>query len=844
MKLRNITKVYDQGRKPILVLDDINLEFPNKGLVSLYGRSGEGKSTLLKILGVLDNPTSGEVLYPELINLSEIGFIFQDYNLIEELNILDNILLKDLAINKEFDLIKLDKILEDFNILDLKEKKVSKISIGEKQRATIARALYNDSKIIIADEPTASVDYLNKRIIMDIIKEESKNKLVIVASHDKILMDEYADYKIILKDGNIIYNDIIISEKTESSFINSQEFSNNLSGKTKIKYYFKLSFMHSYKKLKLKNFLSFFISLITFTFLFTLLPISQYDSNKASINQMFIDCNYTSTILTDNKLTLTNYNDIKKNNKNINYYKVSEDMKINMNYGFQSNYSERTKVLIYSNKDDLDKLEFKLISGRYPMNKNEIIITLFQYNLYKKYNYYEMEGNYELEITKYEDILNKTIKSSMYNNLTIVGILDTNYDFNNYERLSDCNIGGELFIERKTLLNETIHNYIIISDDTEKYLDSTRRLNDNQKIQYKYQNNNGTITTLSRSFDNEINNDEVAISYSLATKLGLDLKDISEYEEVHLDNIIRTHAYEKFHLYKNAIQKDLEEGKWWIVNIVGEEELNYTHYYNYIKKYVLYSMPNYYDNQFNLSDIKRISKDTFNKYITLEETLETLEFIIDEKLVELKIIKINLDSSSMDVELKNDLFEHIDNINNQTLYSNVLIHSKSKKEYMNIISDEIILTNEYFLQSKYANVYYNIDNVRNILVYGTISLLFLTLLFIMYNSIINIKYRKNDISILKSQHFSNTKISIILLNEPITIMGLSLIISIISSTIFLKILNTKKLTNLLLFDNIYNINIIQIILLSIILLVGVSLTLLLPLKYFKKQSISELMRGL
>ncbi len=217
LRLANVTKKYklDNGKERV-VLNNITVAFPSKGFVSIIGKSGSGKSTLLNMISLLDEPTNGCVFYKgqninkwsikekETFRNQNIGIIFQHYHLLENESVLFNIMLPSLingekAKDAEFAAKNLLKSI-DFKE-NLYTAKCKDLSGGEKERVAILRALINDPQIILADEPTGALDSTNSILVMNILKEISKNKLVIVVSHNEQLVDEYSDIKISIKDG-------------------------------------------------------------------------------------------------------------------------------------------------------------------------------------------------------------------------------------------------------------------------------------------------------------------------------------------------------------------------------------------------------------------------------------------------------------------------------------------------------------------------------------------------------------------------------------------------------------------------------------------------------------------
>lgn len=219
MEVRNLSKVYRTEYELVHALNNMNLVFPKHGLVFIVGVSGSGKSTLMNMLSGVDTPTEGEVIIDgkslfaqnkkELFGYrnSYVGLIFQDYNLIEDMNVYDNIKLPlELLGIKDFSVI--DDILKKVDIEDIKYSSVNEISSGQMQRVAIARALVKDSAVILADEPTGNLDSKNTKIVMDLLKEISKDRLVVVITHDDDAAHEYGDQIIEIEDGRILENKV------------------------------------------------------------------------------------------------------------------------------------------------------------------------------------------------------------------------------------------------------------------------------------------------------------------------------------------------------------------------------------------------------------------------------------------------------------------------------------------------------------------------------------------------------------------------------------------------------------------------------------------------------------
>ena len=214
LRLINVCKSYRFGKDRDVVLDNVNVDFKKRELVFILGRSGSGKSTLLNIIGGLLDVDSGKVMLDdrEITNFDNkmlcnyrnnmVGFIFQDYHLIEYMSVIDNIRLGQTIKKDSSDI---EDILRKLGIYSKRRTLVNKLSGGEKQRVAIARAIINNPDIILCDEPTGALDSVNSVRIMKILKDLSKDKLVIVVSHDEELANKYADRVVRINDGKIDY---------------------------------------------------------------------------------------------------------------------------------------------------------------------------------------------------------------------------------------------------------------------------------------------------------------------------------------------------------------------------------------------------------------------------------------------------------------------------------------------------------------------------------------------------------------------------------------------------------------------------------------------------------------
>ena len=217
LKVENLTKVYGKDSTKVVALDNVSFSVNKGEFVAIVGASGSGKSTLLHLIGGVDRPTSGKVYINDkdifsmnddklaIFRRRQIGLIYQFYNLIPILNVLENITLPSSLDNKEVSKEKLEEII---NLLGL-EKRLkhlpNELSGGEQQRTAIARALLNEPALVLADEPTGNLDSKASLEIMEILKTSNKKykQTIIMITHNLELAKD-ADRIIKIADGKII----------------------------------------------------------------------------------------------------------------------------------------------------------------------------------------------------------------------------------------------------------------------------------------------------------------------------------------------------------------------------------------------------------------------------------------------------------------------------------------------------------------------------------------------------------------------------------------------------------------------------------------------------------------
>lgn len=485
LELKNVCKKYDRE-----VLKKINLKFGNKGFICLVGESGSGKTTLLNIIGKLEQPDSGKVIFNgnNIKNIDSsfysnqlVSFINQNYNLIDKYTVLENILLP-IELRRIRSPCNVDNILKMLGIYSLKNKKVISLSGGEKQRVAIARCIVQNTRVILADEPTGALDSENACCVMRILKNLSKQKLVIVVTHNIELANSFADDIIKINDGKICsklkvinkYSKIKCNRKIKLSFIKLVKYAiKNLNNKL------------------LRNILT----ILAFTI--GLLSLGIVLSIKTGFNKELDSLNKSSFFNYPLVISKNNYVDDFSN-------KVENKNGVNVKKGlFITNEIDDKLISLVNNIDkkyvneityyrDID-YEFKsisyvnpsnnyfyLVSGRMPENKNEVMIL------------YDEEDSISDKLYNYLDVSNNGLINNIFKvndkELIITGIVKSNNDY--FKSLSGILYSNDLFdneitdiyiyannLNSKNKIKDLLKDYEIF-DNAEEVVNLTKKMVD------------------------------------------------------------------------------------------------------------------------------------------------------------------------------------------------------------------------------------------------------------------------------------------------------------------------------------------------------------------------------
>ena len=470
IRLENVSKYYASGDNNVsLGLHNISLEMNKGEIIGIVGESGSGKSTFLNVVSGLDTFEDGEVYYgdtpvssftPEELGefrKNHIGFIFQNYNLIDSYTVLQNVLMPLLikGVTGKEAKEKAKEIIKKVGLEHRINHKGTKLSGGEKQRCVIARALASDSEILACDEPTGNLDSKTGREIIELIKEVSKDKLVLIVTHNYDELKDIITRRLTFADGNLIEDKDLTTYEAEND-----ELSPNGTYKFSFKEKLKLSSKDILSTPK-KSILSFliFIAISAFVaYLYTGLLTYKNSYSDPSIFSNSLKNRY----VVYEKDKPFNYDDF--NNDYNNYANIEDEQ-----FSFSSDSVSKGSFFYRYDISDV-----KLKKGRMPEADNEIIIGVPEQTLQTCYKnsvtisilprYYENEGLIDIDDTKYEVVGYYNIPDTSMNTYLITG---TNYLKN---RLIDSYLAFDFYSNTGSFwLNESVlSTQIKINNEVEK----------------------------------------------------------------------------------------------------------------------------------------------------------------------------------------------------------------------------------------------------------------------------------------------------------------------------------------------------------------------------------------
>lgn len=452
IKLDNVSKYYKTKTGVSEGMRKVSLEFYNNEFVGITGESGSGKTTLLNVISGLDSYEDGELYYNgletshynikdfEKFRAENIAFVFQDYNIIESYSVLDNVMIALIAQNypkKEIKKRALE-LIEKVGLISHTHHKSSKLSGGQKQRVVIARALAKDAPIILADEPTGNLDSQSSKEVLDLLKDISKDKLVILVSHNLEEVRKYATRNIIMENGNI-KNDI----KLVDTNIKPSNIKEDFTKSNSVSKGFKIAYRNLLSTPKRTIFSLLLSSLVLFSFIYFYSTIYANFLN----NILMSNDNNSELLVVKRDGTSYSVNDLNK-------FKITKES----TYFFDFEYEELNLEFIEGTNERHYKIsegslssalrEEELIAGRLPKSGNEIVIRKSRYGLdaeinlsdevYIQNKIYKVVGineyvNYTntYKIYFYDEYIYKSINNNFKLTNEAEALIRNDYNFNN-----------------------------------------------------------------------------------------------------------------------------------------------------------------------------------------------------------------------------------------------------------------------------------------------------------------------------------------------------------------------------------------------------------------------------
>ena len=771
--LEKVRKVYKAKKTASTVaLDNVSFKIPSKGLYFITGESGSGKSTLLNIIGGLDKIDTGSIKVGNLAleTLSKkdlvkyrntcVGFIFQDYNLFLEYNVYDNVKLA-LELSNQESKTDIEEILKRVGLYDLRLRNINELSGGQRQRVAIARALVKNPQVILADEPTGNLDSDTSRQIMELLKEISKDKCVIVVTHDKTLVNEFASGFIIMQDGKVV-DDNIVALKDDESVINLRK--SNFKSKYALKFTLHNIKMKPVKFIMTLILTAFALSWVCIMFSFILFDKNKYtarvlrehnvykvgiQATKCTKGYDYVDCNPKSLEATDT---------IVKEGSPV--YDI-RDLKLKYGPVEDNNKVIASNDIVEIKNDNI----LKLLNGRLPQNDNEIVIDKnIAYDILK-YGIYDKEN----VLTKPDD-MNSILGLETYLGkylVTIVGINEFQSDQDFLELRQNLPVSPKVEMNFNQYTEDNNIYVKGLVDNQEMIYTSEEMLNNYQLPirDSKLESSNiiGVLTNV--NYYNE-NIKYYDLNFNLVNK-----KLASDEVVISANDILNAHSYKigDFNKLFNDYQKNNKD--------VGYDEA----FFNFIK------------------EVFTKYKDVFN--VELYNFINSLKR--DNNTTKLKVVGISFDDNSY---ISEELYNIIDH--DKKIITKVYIGFDTKEEldllvkkysYQSNIFEEgemLSLVSDLGGYIAGINIFYHY--VRPYLNIITLVIGFFAILLIFNFINVTVSYAKKNIGILKSLGAKNKDIYKIFSYE-------SLIIAVLAFLLGIPMWNGAcKMANMLFFnDEIY-----------------------------------------
>ncbi len=476
MKVANLSKTYRHKNGEVKALNDISMELPDRGLVFIRGKSGSGKTTLLDLLSGLDEADGGkiEICGKDIAHCTErerdkyrntyCGFIFQEYNLMPELNVKENVKLS-LELNGERDDGAVDRALESVGLGGYGDRKVTELSGGQKQRVAIARAIVKRPRIIFADEPTGALDESTGVSIFELLKEISASTLVIAVTHDSASAEKYCDRIIELVDGRIVSDSCAgyESQATDGAELKTPRLPMKTAAKIGCA---------SFKAHPLRLFATVLLATLAFSFMCIALASAfvgfadiVYDAMRNGNVEYGAIVGYRA----DSEMRVP----VKLAEKESIDGVVGLSMSVVAADGIELDncgdniYDSALPTAFAELSQELADAWGFVVTGRLPQTRDELCVTAFSANILNRLLYAK---------SSYADIIGEelTVGGRAYR---IVGIVDTHFDTASFDALKHTDTYGGLAEDFAVTLQTSPHGLMFVSDVSE-YFDGAVAMGD------------------------------------------------------------------------------------------------------------------------------------------------------------------------------------------------------------------------------------------------------------------------------------------------------------------------------------------------------------------------------
>lgn len=782
LELKHIAKTYKTTKGVRTeALKDINLRFPQRGMVFVLGKSGSGKSTLLNIIGGLDQADTGEIIingkssadfkqsdYDSYRN-TYVGFIFQEFNLMEEYTIEKNIAMALQLQQKEASSAQIEQLLERLGLSGYATRYPNELSGGQKQRVAIARALIKEPQILMADEPTGALDSATGKEIFDTLKELSREKLVIVVSHDRESAQAYANRIIEFKDG-------VVECDTAPDVDEQHEVFEAIHSHLPFKDSFRLGFSClGHKKIRMV-----FTILLT-SFALLLLALSDAVGNFSSVNAQYkaaeelqepyagvryqyLDEN-GNTIYTgmDTQIKDSDIHAVLKENEKQKFAKVYswDTMPLRLgDLGIEeldsTAYSAAVDQYKLTEMGSFDTLGYKDIKGSFPKDYREMAISSYLADIILSQGIADEKGKLQFPKT-YDDIL-KNVKLPIGDTwLRISGIVvkDTG-KYESLKKVSANNIDSETY----KLVRE-FRNVANISSNKLYVKDGF--------VNTLKQKKGAALDNSKHSLYLHINEDDLGLS-----SLAYPIKSVSYYDGTRM---MSTKQVKKDEI---LLSPDM------LMQILGKSESFYSD--AMAKK--------------STEEIRKVLQDSVKRLVG-----KSVELHVDEGFgnggellkQQVRISGVLMPEGDFSME---DVYQINDNMVNQELIAAYIPDTLYVSELLGSFDDTTLkpFLEKYDIDSNlYANTVatQDVKSIKDfarfatrVFFYASIALFIFAAVLMMNFIIVSISYRKKDIGILRAIGARSTDVLKIFIWEGVMLAVISYVITMIGLQLVSLITNT------------------------------------------------------